>query len=72
MESLHDLRATYGADELLAMAPIRVKERYAEIERSISGRIKPPHDYARILFRGGGGCFMDVDSGALASGKPPK
>ena len=72
MESLHDLRATYGADELLRMAPIKVSERYADAEPKISGRLKPGRDYARILFTRGGGCFMDVDSGSLVSGRPPK
>ena len=72
MESLHDLRTTYGADELLRMTPIKVSERYADCKHLIHGRIKPPNNYARILFTRGGGCFMNVDTGDLASGRPPK
>lgn len=69
--SLQDLQQ-HGPEKLLAMATIHVSDRYVDYQPIIAGKVAPGRDYARIRFDGGGAAWLDVDSGYLRSGRPPK
>ena len=62
-----------SADEILARAPVRVEEKFEDLEGFITGdRFSNEASYVRIHFRAGGTAWMDAETGVLIRGFKPK